>query len=250
MKKIIIGTMLLTAGLLLTGCGSEPTEEVAKEFATAISNGNIEKTKSLAYNGAIQKIDGLQLKCNEDKVQEVESKIKEAKEKLRETLPKTIEDDFSNIVEQLNQDPNFKPVTEAFGAEKRLVLAEKVYPSVLEKVQALLSKNGSKIENQKLVEMYLSWSLIMDEAPIYMRKNREANLLRKVIQQSNMPISKECIDQYTDYGFIKDINTLEIKEISPDKAEVRLELINKNDASQKITVNLEKIKDEWKVVSL
>ncbi len=63
-------------------------------------------------------------------------------------------------------------------------------------------------------------------------------------------INQKCVAKYTDFGFVTSINVIETIKNSPDTAKVRLELIDKNSKSKKVSVNIEKIKDEWKVSKL
>ena len=40
---------------------------------------------------------------------------------------------------------------------------------------------------------------------------------------------------------------IEVKELSPDRKEVRLEIIKENESSKKVSIGVEMIKKEWKV---
>lgn len=63
-------------------------------------------------------------------------------------------------------------------------------------------------------------------------------------------VAPERMVMCTDYDYIDCVNILEVNNYLPDVADVRLELIDKGSKSTKISVDVEKIKSEWKISRL
>lgn len=81
----------------------------------------------------------------------------------------------------------------------------------------------------------------------YKNMRQLKQLTRKVIEQKSLTPTKQCIDKYTEFGFIDDVNIIEVKEKSPDEMRVRLELIKETRKSKKVSISVEKIQKEWKI---
>lgn len=76
------------------------------------------------------------------------------------------------------------------------------------------------------------------------------NIAQNIVSQRAGRTTPECVAKYTEFGNIDDINVIETRGKSPDKVSARLELINEEGKSNKVTINVEKIKGEWKVSEL
>lgn len=75
-------------------------------------------------------------------------------------------------------------------------------------------------------------------------------VLRKAIKRSKEDtIDETCLSKFISFANVDDINIIESKNHSADEVTVRLEIINEDKKSEKVSIELEKIQDEWKVTN-
>ncbi len=236
MKKTMIGAIALIAGLLLTGCGDD-RENVAKDYIMALSNGDIKKARSLTQGEKIKYyLDQYEASCSEEKIEDVfnsyiDEYVKSTEPKDEETKLK-----FEKILEE--EDKQIEQIKAEYKEEEART---KLYE---------LSKN---VYSPKYLD-----ALGIKEEPLYITETfawgaaglKGSELFKKVFEKYSEDINRLCYVKGTFLkSSVKIINLLEVKDISADTAEVRLELIKEDDSSDKISVNLEKIKGEWKVIN-
>ena len=272
MKKRLLSVTGLTMVVLLNGCGEKMPEDVAIEFATSMANANMDKANSLASKEMKQKLIGVNDKCNYPLQEVLED---EAKSILKKTYRTT---NRGNVENMLMQSKINKIRSEIF--EKTAVLKAKITKDVIDKYGSLDKIKSVKMQNIKnKMRTTLSSAIEPDIGKIFKllnidSKNEEdiKNIVSRfmiahtkltydsiskvggititILDSKNIPVTKECISEYTVFGMIDDINTLEIIKNSPDSSTVRLEVINKDENSKKITMRMEKIREEWKVSSV
>lgn len=270
MKKILLGTIVLTLGLGLTGCGSNSPEDVAKTFASSLSSANMNEAKSVASEEVQKKLKRLSSICNQKVVKkltdetivvlnDIEKKSKDKKydAQLKDMLSQ-FEKDTVTIQGEIKQD-----IISKYGSPKNIPeeLREKLMNEALEKMveltNPLVEKQFEifdiKTEHPDRVKRIIA--KFMYKGGMGTRVNRRnlyvlEGIVGDIVAESQEKITLQCIDKYTEFGLVDDINVIETKQDSPDSANVRLELIRDDGKSKKVSVEVEKIKDEWKISDL
>ena len=270
--RLVMGTVIISTSMMLSGCGSDNPEDVAETFASALSEADMKSAREVASEDTLKKIDQLETLCNSTYYKELRNEVL--------TVYKAKNSATSRI-----RSTRYDPVIGKEWKEKKTKMADE-----------LIKEYGSKknVPKEKLEKGYLALSSelstkyivplvsdIMDEAKIKIKYHDDvegilkrlldaeiigrqsysrmgdlsrAEVVYAIIEQgdyeNNDNINAECVAKYTEYDFIDSINVIEVETESADRASVRLELIDKNDKSTKVSVPVEKIKDEWKVSEL
>lgn len=259
MKKILSGTIILALALGLTGCGNN-TDEVAKDFVLALSSADMEDAKELASEKVIERIDSIQKDCNtmesrelakqtrawSDKVkvalndkdhkEEYRKKIKELEAeylKEREEVGKEVKEIIKSKTSSSSQ------MTAELRAEIENITYQKLYPAILEMTEDRMALSGVKAENQDELEKVFAWAML--------KETSFEQAAQELLEKNPVKFTPECVDKASDFGFIDDINVLEVKELSADEELVRLELVKKKGKSNKVDMHVEKIKGDWLV---
>jgi hypothetical protein len=265
--RLVISATALLSGILLTGCGSDSPEDVAKTFANTLSNVDIDGAKEVSTENTQKKIDRLVGACNESYYSELTDEVSKAynivnsKESSGLDIRKKMNDpDIKKEMEEME-----KSLTEQYGDVKKLP-KEKQKELAVEMIEKFTAKYikpmiGDIIDTLKIeldhpdeVKDILT-KFIMSES--MGRRNRfmsKRDIILQIVRDGNFEniknVTSECVAKYTQYDFIDSINFIEVKNESADEAVVRLELIDNKDKSSKVSVNVEKVKDEWKVSNL
>ncbi len=251
MKRTILGVTAITIAMLVTGCGSE-TEEVATDFISALSSGDKEEAKELASTDIIKKIDNMQNHCNMvvskklenqtitflQKVKKAEKDIKNKDTKNKDKINAIREKYEEKKKELVKEFDKGKEPNHQFEREEAKEFNKKLFPLTLEMVQDVIEAVDIEDENQEQMEKVIAWN----EQGL---ESGYASL--RVIEETPVEFSPECVDSVSVFGFVDDINILEVKEITADEEVVRLEVINKKGDSNKIEMHVEKIKGDWLV---
>lgn len=237
MKKVTIGAIALTAGLLLTGCGDD-RENVAKDYVMALSDADIKEAKSLSDGKTLDRLDFYEEQCSEKEIDStIKSYYRSYKSEEFRSAEKGLSKDKKSEIDKI-----VKEAEEKIEAIKKAKYKEeeeeaKLYELIKEANEVLFDKLGIK------VAPYMMDIMAWDRAG---KTTRDS--IKKVRETYSEEITRICYASQAFGNIVETINTLEMKEISPDKAEVRLELIDQDEASHKITINVEKIKGDWKVI--
>ena len=268
MKTVTIGTILLAFGLVMTGCGSNTPQETAEKFVISVSKANLEKTNGIATEEVQEMLLNLSPLCNDDKVKVL---IKESMTVLSLMDQKVRSGEFN---EQLK--------SEARGLSRRIEEAEKTLKKMIEDKYGS-SENIPKSKREEVTKagqrmMAKSIMPLIDKefelfgiqtkhpddikmiAALFMTINKNGgtrvtygnrqmleNIVLQEVKEKKEKLTEKCINTYTEFGFVEDVNVLEAKVLSPDKSKVRLELIKKSGKSKKVSVDVEKIRDTWRV---
>jgi len=268
MKKILFGSIVLIMGLGLTGCGNSTPEEVAETFANAMSNIDMKKAKEFSTEHVKDKIAELSRVCMRKDINNladiampilnlVHKKLRHGKydDQLGDAL-RQYKENSERIMKKFE-----KETKEKYGQLKdnKEEVMQQVYNELLEaysvasmplieKEFELLDIKSKQIEDVKKVA---SFFIINGSYRVtYGNKYEFMKSVNKVIFDKGFKLTPKCIDEYTEFGFIDAINIIEVKENSPDQMMVRLEIIREDGKSNKVSVEVEKIQDNWKVSDL
>jgi len=266
-KRLIISAAVLLSGMLLTGCGSDTPEDVAKIFASSLSSANIKEAKEVSTENTQKKIDRLIKLCNEPYYHKLIDEVA----KVYNTMNSKKNSEF-NIGKRMN-DPDIKKdmeemmksLIEKYGDVKKLphkkqielrkemmdkFTAKHIKPMISDIIDTL----KIKVEHPNKVKDILTKFIMTESMGRRDRFTSKRDVIIQIVRDGNFEdmknVTSECVAKYTQYNFINSINFIEVKNESADKAIVRLELIDNKDKSSKVSVNIEKIKDGWKVSSL
>ena len=272
--------LLVVAGfILLSGCGLESLKndtpkDVAIAWVQKISSGDIAAAKELSTDQAKQRFSSWLiepfLKENTQKVYRVlgddtlNSLYKTVKS-MDVSNPKNVRkyiDEFllskhitKNEAKNMSREESDKTASESF-----FWIAEKYVKPLVDKA---LAKSKVEVEHFEDIKKIVSGSLLLkaikdksdpSSAIINFFDNVTDEVIKmysELIEYKNLPPA--FVDRISSFGSVKDINYIETKQESPDKAKVRLELIygdsvkHKNGDSDKRTIDTEKVKGKWKV---
>ena len=264
-NTLLITTTILA--LLLSGCGHDEPREVAKTFAGALSSADMDEVKELVAKDASVSIVRLKTMCSKqdakklytetveviDKIDKRAKKDKFSK-KAKETLA-TLEKDISFLQKEIEKEirtkygsPKSIPVEEK---EKMMEIAfQKLMGVINPAVKKILDILEIKTEHSQDVRKIISEFMVKGGSQMRInRRNRYVlqDIVEKVLLERKAGVTEQCVAKYTKFGNIDEINVIETIQRSPDIADVRLELISKDEKSKKVSVDMEKIKNEWKV---
>lgn len=265
--RLVIGATALLSGILLTGCGADTPEDVAKTFANALSSADIDEAKVVSTENTQKKIDRLAGVCNESYYSELTNEVAKAynivnsKESSGLDIGKKMNDpDIKKEMEEMK-----KSLTEQYGDVKKLP-KEKQKELAVEMMEKFTAKYikpmiGDIVDTLKIeldhpdeVKDILTKFIMTESMGRRNRFTSKRDVILQIVRDGNFEniknVTPECVAKYTQYDFIDSINFIEVKNESADEAVVRLELIDNKDKSSKVSVNVEKIKDEWKVSQL
>lgn len=265
--RLVIGATALLSGILLTGCGADTPEDVAKTFANALSSADIDEAKVVSTENTQKKIDRLAGVCNESYYSELTNEVAKAynivnsKESSGLDIGKKMNDpDIKKEMEEMK-----KSLTEQYGDVKKLP-KEKQKELAVEMMEKFTAKYikpmiGDIVDTLKIeldhpdeVKDILTKFIMTESMGRRNRFTSKRDVILQIVRDGNFEniknVTPECVAKYTQYDFIDSINFIEVKNESADEVVVRLELIDNKDKSSKVSVNVEKIKDEWKVSQL
>ena len=262
MKRLFLGSFLYIS-ILLSGCGSNTPKDVAIDFTTTLSDADIESIKEIASTDMMKEIDKLKEQCNTpyiDKLREESARvfnlINHAKvdKKYQEKMKKINEEFQKNSLE--SKKAMQEELIKKYGALNRVpqdVLIEKSLPLLENYVEKMIELIDIKMEEPKKIREILSRFVtqnMMQSNKLSRRMFQDIlfeNIVREYVKQHPQKITPKCVEKYTDFGAIDSVNFIEEKQKSPDKVDVRLEIIYQDGKSKKVLIGTEQIKEEWKV---
>lgn len=273
MKNRLIITMVTAATasmFLLSGCGSDTPEEVAKEYVSSLSSADIDDVKELVTDDVQKTLGRLKVICSQSDVNalyketvtvlgDLEQKSKDSQydKKLKE-----IHAALETKMEQLQKDIE-KETLKKYGSPKDIPQEqrEKLMNEALAQFMTLIEPAVEEIldtleintEHPSEVQKTVTQLMLKGNGDMKLTRSNSyllEEIVQDVVSQREGGITPVCVAKYTEFGNIDDINVIETQENSPDQVGVRLELINEEGKSNKVTIDVEKIKDEWKVSEL
>jgi hypothetical protein len=251
-KQLLISSICIG---LLSGCGSSKPKDVAEEFALALSDVKLEKVKNISSEKVTKQVDRLVITCNKPVINSLAKESKRVsdileKDKLKvDKIMKNLQSKMKSKIDKMHKD-----AIEKYGSDRNIPqkVKDKMTKDMLSIVlMPLLKKifNELNIDSKdpKAIQEILADAMMHAKRPSHRVFKNSAN---RYVKKHPAPITSECVAKYTDFGLIDEINFIETKKDSPDKAMVRLEIIHKNGKSKKVSVKVEQIKKEWKVSRL
>ena len=270
MKKTLLGTATLTLSLLLAGCGSNSPEEVAETFANSLSIADINEAKNVASEKVQKKLKRLNIICSQSEIKKITDAAivvlnemeNKSKDKKYDVQLKDMLSQFEKDMAEMQKDVE-KEIISKYGSPKNIPeeLREKLMNKAFDRLTGITkpmvekqfeifdikTENPDKIKNIVAVFMYKGGNgTKVNRGNLHVLKG----IVSDAVSKNPKKITPQCIAKYTKFGLINEINTIEMKQDSPDSADVRLELITKDGKSKKVSIDVEKIKDEWKVSEL
>jgi len=196
------------------------------------------------FDESVSILDTISTKSNEKEYQKKLDEIFTKFKKDFDSTKKTVKDEVIKKYGSLKNIPaSEKKSLQEDAKVEVMLLAQPMIDDIFE-VLDLKSSNSSEVK--KVLSKYA-----MDQNRLKYTYRNNSRLLVLVVEEvlkENLPdITLQCIAEHTDFHNIDDINVIELRQKSPDKAKVRLEIIYENTKSKKVSIKVEKIKDQWKV---
>jgi outer membrane murein-binding lipoprotein Lpp len=273
--KLIVGATVLASSILLSGCGSDTPEDVATSFAEALSEADMKEVEKVSSEDVQNKIGKLTSICNQSVVQglikesstvmqTIENMGTDEKKKVKiDALMENFNKNILATMEEMKKESKTKQkeLVSKYGSINKIpdVEKEKIMMAMKDKmvsitlplIEEIFDINDIKTKNPKKVKSILAEFFFKGgEKLTYRTQNILRNIVTTYVESNPEKMTVECVAKYTDFGFIDNINIIETITKSPDRVDVRLELIDKDDKSKKVSVYVEKIKNEWKVSEL
>lgn len=256
--------------LVTTGCGSDSPKEIAKQFVQQLSIADYANASKLVDESGQKKLESVKGFCAADAstalAKEVFSTIKTLEHcsygTKKSEIEKNRQEALKNIEGSLKKFQ--KEITEKYGDVRRLPTEKKkelannaiwdiVVPAASPLIRTMIqSCNISSPHEKDIASIIASYFPMMKNNLHTNRRSYMAieNLSKAYLlrgKSETNPFTRQCVDHYTDFGFVEESKVIEMKQPSPDKAEIRLELSLKNGKAKKTVLKLENIKDRWLV---
>jgi len=265
--RLVMGTVIITTSMMLSGCGSDKPEDVAEKFVSALSSADIDEAKEVSSEETQKKIDRLVGACNglyykqlADEVAKAYNIMNNDKSSGLDIGKKMNDPDIKKDMEEM-----MESLTEKYGdlkklpREKQKELQEEMMEKFTTKhiepmIGDIFDTLKIEVDHPDEVKDILTKFIMAESMGKRNRYTSKRNAINDIIRDGNFEnldnVTPECVAENTQYDFVDSINFIEVDGKSADSARVRLELIDKNDKSTKVSVSVEKIKDEWKVSDL
>ena len=267
MKKnsLVVAFSITLGSLFLTGCNSNSPEGVAKSFVESFSKGDIEDAKKVSAEKVQKNLNYVADDCLTQEVSDALDKI--SQKDFTKKLSKDENKKISEAVKELKKELNKKDFQSLSPEKKREFLENKISEIskkyLVPKINDTIEQENLKLQDQDAVALALSNLVIEMEFFPELRRSSSMfgfptrlsgeEMLNNIIHFGKLAdygnVSPKCISKKYDYIVANDMNVIENEKSAPDKARVRLEIINKDGKSQKVTIRIEKIKGDWKVVN-
>jgi hypothetical protein len=268
-KKFYLIWVTLLIVLSVSGCSGDKPSDVAVEFVEKMSNLNISEAKQLSASD--RNIKSLEKACVKAKAKELAQEAYEifksdtlfkgiggsiafkAFQAIGVEVPYSVEDfeKMSQNEREIARKEMFKGMSESEIKlkmdEVRVKMEDKAFikDAIKESLDSLeIAGNNSNEIKELFIEMFLSDTLN--------RRSFSRNgvkLATEILLQQEDTIDETCLSKYTSFANVDDINIIESKNHSADEVTVRLEIINEDKKSEKVSIELEKIQDEWKITN-
>ncbi len=269
MRKTILGTIVVVLAFGLSGCGEKSAEDVAETFVIDISKSALTDAKKISTERVQKKIDKLPDLCRHSQFKTLEGlsavavthlfkhissgAYDDALEKMLDTFEVDLDKKKEEIKVSLNKKyGNVEKLTQ----EKRVAmetemidLVTKLYAPLIEdefKLFEFKTKNEKDVK-KVIALIMMGGKLQFGDYRLGLRGTELRTLVSKVLASKSLDVTSECIDKYTEFGKVDEVNTIEVKVVSPDKKVVRLEILKENGKSKKVSIEIEKIQNKWMV---
>lgn len=262
MNHVVATSVALASVVFLAACTGNSPEDIAKDYALKFSKADMVEVEKLVTDDVKKTLKSLERICTKSEADVllketliVLDKFKEEghNEKLKEMVetnvqnfendPKLLELQKRTISKDASQEELEKLKNEYF--ELLLHDALKISSGIFE-ILKIQTENPSDVK--KVIANFMLQNGNIE------RPKKNYNLLKNITQdvvaERKNRVTLRCVSDYTEFGEIDKIEIIEEKKISPDQVDVRLELINDQHKSNKSTISMEKIQNEWKISKL
>ncbi len=265
--KILVICLLLVINL--TGCSEDKkVEDIAKSFSLALSQADMKSINSIVTKSAQEKVGKLTISCSQEEYENLsEEAFRIFNKKNRRTFKKysrkAVETEIDNPEKQDALEKTLRekyPDIEKMPKEKSSALTIKYLMPIMKakviipSLDKMFQINEIKTERPNEIKDVLAEAALAISFKPHLQ-NKEGfkvailEASKNKFKVNSTKITTECVAKNTVFGSIKEVNLIEIKSDSADLKNVRLELITNNKKSSKVNIGLEKIINEWKVVS-
>jgi len=269
MRKTILGTIVVVLAFGLSGCGEKSAEDVAETFVLDISKSALKDAKKISTERVQKKIDKLPELCRHSQFKTLEGlsavaithlfkhissgAYDDALEKMLDTFEVDLDKKKEEIKVSLNKKyGNVEKLTQEkrIAMESEMIeLVTKLYTPLIEdefKLFEFKTKNEKDVK-KVIALIMMGGKLQFGDYRLGLSGTELRTLVSKVLASKSLDVTSVCIDKYTEFGKVDEVNTIEVKETSPDKKVVRLELLKENGKSKKVSIDIEKIQNKWMV---
>lgn len=256
----------MALAITLSGCGGDESTNVAKEFAMAMSSGNIKKAKELSTDRVHTQMREAEQLCNRAKGKLLAVETEKAYESIIEKKNvMEIQEEISKAIEEYreNGDSKMKDIetimTEKYGniidipkegkEEAHRMIHEIVKPFAITLVDKIFDITKIETDDRENVKSALVNYVLLGEGFGMDDNIKRGKLLMasiRAVEANEEGITEECIQNFTDFGNIEEIKVVSSAE-SNNTSQVILELIKKESNPEKITIQTETVEKEWKV---
>lgn len=263
MNKFVKWITLFLVSVVLLGCGEDTPEDIAVSYVKSLSSADIDNAKEFATEKVHKRIDALEGLCNKEYYKELSDEVFRIEDKIRfnkeykKMFEKKAEKAVEIIKSLMHKYGDIKDIKELPSDKQEEFLTELI-DKLSELTEPIVSHvvNNLKIDIKhedivkKLLSRYIAKKAFMKRSMFQSKRDYLIGIIEDANYADPKNMSEGCVAKYTEYGFIESVNFLEVKNESPDEARVRLELIDTKGKSNKVSIDVEKIKGEWKVSSL
>jgi len=250
--------------LLLSSCGAQSPQDVAKSFVEALADADMDEVKELSSEKVDRHIKKLQIQCAKsaitvlakasiEKVEEINKKIY-LDEKVLKALG-VLQEEYNSKNKELLDSFNKKMRRDQYNIsfsekEKRLEEFRAIVASLANEIGAkMIEKVDVAIKDKQVKQVVTRFAVKLGTKGKLKYKDRELiSLVAQEVIHNNPPkVTGKCIERHTPLANFDDVTILDTKQHSNDMVTVRLELISKDGKSEKRSLDVEKIQDQWRV---
>ena len=266
-KTILMASLIAFSALTLTGCGESKPEDIAIEFVESFTAGDIKEAKSLSSNDLKRDFKRVQRSCNEIKFKELKSSGETLANKMKKVMKdpkiaKSIKKEglvFKEIMRERDNHDSLmsKKWIKEYGSVKEI--PQKLVDEHVKNYNEITLKASNDFLKSQLdmagidydkVSYDIVLQLLIDQANEIRSYNPIRTAINGYLDKHPSKITPDCVNDASKFGYIEEINFIEVNKEAADRVEVRLELIDKDGKSNKTTIDVEKIKGEWKVSNI
>jgi len=286
MNSFKIYIAVLTS-IVLVGCGGKNSEDIAKEFAMAVSNGEIKKAENMSSDegkkGLYYSLD----ECREEAVYAIRkmgfnfSVIAGTPPSRRDTLKKIdfhdrlftettaiYKDMDREIGEEIKANSNKikKELIAKYGSQRNIPRNElrqafieliinsyKPYrartDAIFDEIIEFLNIPDKNVPYPEYTKKLMNVFVIQLKEKMFSFDSYMENEFSNIILKDFKGVDKKCMYRKTRFSEIKDIKIISVEKKSEDKNHVKLEIFYEGKESKKVIIDTESFDGTWKVTS-
>jgi len=256
MDRIKLSFATILVAVMMQGCGGNKPSDLVENYIEAWNSGDVKKVIAYTNNELAESIqeniDVCVAKSMSDDVDKMYNAYKKETDKawkeynpiLNNAVMRDKKKEFIQKIKVINEDSSLSS-NQKMEKGGELFLS---YHDSADKLKKTLSPNGYRFF------VWFSFSKFLALEGVY--REVQTDLLKQIVLEEIKgqntdkveKVQKDCQTEFFKVGEIKEFNIIEVKEISPDKQEVRVELMREKE-SDKQTIDVELINKEWRVIT-